>query len=221
MSEDRTNLKPDKKTATCRGRPRAFDREAALDKATRLFWLKGYAATSISDLTDAIGIGSPSLYAAFGSKEALYNEALQYYQQRFEGLAWNNFLAAATARDAVYSWLMDSAALLSGSVVDIPCGCMVTLSAVGNEGFSQLGEQVQLARAAPFERIKNRIFEAMAEGEIPASVDGHALSRFIQTNQNGMSILARDGVNRAELEAVADMTMLGWDAYINNAKHKA
>ena len=66
-----------------RGRPRAFDREAALAAATRLFWQKGYAATSISDLTETMGIGSPSLYAAFGSKEALYGEALRYYGENY------------------------------------------------------------------------------------------------------------------------------------------
>lgn len=69
-----------------RGRPRAFDRDAALSAATHLFWQKGYAATSISDLTEAMGIGSPSLYAAFGSKEALYGEALRYYGENYE--AW-------------------------------------------------------------------------------------------------------------------------------------
>ena len=66
-----------------RGRPRAFDREAALAQATRLFWLKGYEATSIADLTEAMGIGSPSLYAAFGSKEALYAEALRHYAEKY------------------------------------------------------------------------------------------------------------------------------------------
>ena len=81
-------------TARARGRPRSFDREAALTEATRLFWRKGYAATSVSDLTDAMGIGSPSLYAAFGSKEELYAEALHHFGERFEARTWVNFTGA-------------------------------------------------------------------------------------------------------------------------------
>lgn len=195
-----------------RGRPRAFDREAALAQATRLFWQKGYSATSIADLTEAMGIGSPSLYAAFGSKDALYAEALRYYGERYRALVWGNFSTAATARDAVLSLLLDSAAALTGSLVDIPHGCMVTLSAVGNEGHSDLGDMVRSARAITLERLKTRLELARAEGEIPASVDLHALARFVQTLQNGMSILARDGASRAELEEVARIAILGWDA---------
>lgn len=201
----------DRKT-TARGRPRAFDREAALETATRLFWLKGYAATSIADLTEAMGIGSPSLYAAFGSKEALYAEALRYYGDTYEPLFWGNFQSTATARDAIMSLLLDSAAALTGCRADVPKGCMVALSSVGSEGYEQLGELVRSARAVGLARLKARLEEAVADGEVPASVDIRALARFVQTVQSGMSILARDGVGRAELEAVAQMAMMGWDA---------
>src|SRR5690349_867915 len=131
-----------------RGRPRAFDREAALARATRLFWLKGYEATSIADLTEAMGIGSPSLYAAFGSKEALYREALRHYCENYDALVWARFLAAETAREAVRSLLLDSAAVLTGGRADIPSGCMVTLSSVASEGAADLIERLRSARAA-------------------------------------------------------------------------
>jgi AcrR family transcriptional regulator len=200
-------------TATrTRGRPRAFDREAALAKATRLFWEKGFEATSISDLTEAMGIGSPSLYAAFGSKEALYAEALDYYHETNEALIWAGFRAARTAREAVKALLMDSAAVLTGSVVDIPLGCMVSLSSVGSEGHAELGELVRTARAVTLDLLKRRLSQAVSAGEIPASTDIHGLARFMQTVQNGMSILARDGASRSELESVAEVSMLGWDA---------
>ncbi|AJE45804.1 TetR/AcrR family transcriptional regulator [Celeribacter indicus] len=202
----------DKAPARARGRPRAFDREAALAKATRLFWARGYEATSISELTAAMEIGAPSLYAAFGSKEALYAEAVRYYRENYESVVWGRFFAAATAREAVNVLLMDSAAALTGSVVDIPHGCMVTLSSVGSEGHAELGDLVRAARAFTFDSLKARFGQAMEEGEIPVGSDIDALARFVQTVQNGMSILARDGIGRAELEAAADLAMAAWDA---------
>lgn len=210
-ADHRTDTPP---PARGRGRPRAFDREAALTQATRLFWSKGYEATSIADLTEAMGIASPSLYAAFGSKEALYVEAVNHYRKSYEGLVWGRFAAAGTAREAVMALLMDSAAALTGCRGDMPRGCMVTLSAVGSEGHAELGEVVRSARASAVDILTERLTRAVAEGEIPASVDLHALARFVQTVQAGMSILARDGAERAELEAVAEVAMLGWDARV-------
>ena len=195
-----------------RGRPRAFDRDAALERATHLFWAKGYEATSIADLTAAMGIGGTSLYAAFGSKEALYAEALRHYAETNHHHVWAGFGAAATAREAVRLFLTDSAAALTGAVADIPRGCMVTLSSVGSEGHVELGDTVKAARAVTLERLLQRFERAVDEGELPAGTDLRALARFVQTLQNGMSILARDGAGREELQAVASIAMEGWDA---------
>lgn len=193
-----------------RGRPRAFDREAALAAAMRLFWRKGYSATSIADLTAAMGIGSPSLYAAFGSKEALYADALDHYRRSYEASVWGRFFAAGTARAAVASFLEDSAVGLA----ETPDGCMVTLSAVAGEGYAELGALVGSARDDTLQRLEARLRQGVAAGEIGRSVDIHALARFVQCVQNGMSLLVRDGATRAELEAVAATAMLGWDARV-------
>lgn len=194
-----------------RGRPRAFDRDAALAAAMRLFWRKGFAATSIADLTEAMGIGSPSLYAAFGSKEALYGEALNYYGRTHEDLVWSSFAKAATCREAVESYLMDSAAALTASRgCGEPLGCMVTLSAVGSEGHAELGELVKAARASGRERVRERFRRAVADGELDATTDIDGLARFVVAVQGGMSLMARDGASRAELEFVARHAMLGW-----------
>lgn len=195
-----------------RGRPRAFDREAALAKATHLFWRKGYEATSIADLTAAMGIGSPSLYAAFGSKEALYVEALGHYQARYEAFVWSHFRAAPTARAAIEALLTDSASALTGALADVPNGCMVTLSSVADH--AEIADLVRAARGVTLERLEARLTRAVADGEIPAATDLHALARFVQTVQAGMSILARDGACRTELEAVAQLTMAGWDTRV-------
>jgi len=201
-----------------RGRPRAFDREAALAQATKLFWTKGFEATSIADLTEAMGIGSPSLYAAFGSKETLYVEALRHYGDNYDAFVWGNFRAAATARDAVMAYLLDSAAVLTGSRSDIPLGCMVTLSSFGCEAQSELSTLMRSARAVTLERLNDRMEKAIAAGELPAALDVRALARFVQTMQSGMSILARDGVSPPELEEAARIAMQGWDARIAQAE---
>ena len=212
--------KADKIATRGRGRPRAFNREAALAQATRLFWTRGYEATSIADLVQAMGIGSPSLYAAFGSKEALYAEALRHYLENYKDLFWTRFSSASTAREAVLSFLMDSAAVLTGCVADIPRGCMAILSTVDSEGHAELGELVRTARAGTRRRIEDRLNRAVTEGELPASTDTDALARFVQAVQNGMSILARDDASRSELEATAQIAMLGWDARIQNGVGK-
>jgi AcrR family transcriptional regulator len=206
--------------ARSRGRPRAFDRAAALLKATHLFWAKGYEATSISDLTEAMGIGSPSLYSAFGSKEALYAEALAYYASTYDEMVWARFFAADTAREAVEAFLRDSARVLTGGL-DAPRGCMVALSSVGSEGHPQLGELVQCAREEALVRLKARLTRAVKEGEVDAAVDVHALARFVQVVQYGMSILARDGVAGDDLNATVDVAMAGFDARVSGAARPA
>ena len=188
---------------------------AKLDQAVRLFWEKGYEATSITNLTNAMGIGAPSLYAAFHSKAALYAEALARYAESNEHLVWSGFRAAPTARDAIRALLMDSAAALTGCVADMPRGCMVALSSVASEGHAELGQTVIEARAVTFERLSHRFDQARTEGEIPSATDIEALARFVQTVQNGMSILARDGASRVELEGVADVALAGWDARVS------
>lgn len=180
----------------------------------RLFWRKGFEATSMTDLTAAMGIGAPSLYAAFGSKEALYAEALCFYEQNFARYSWGNFESAPTARAAVESLLRDSAASLTGCEPGAPTGCMLTLSSIDRDSHADLCESVRTSRGAVVERLETRFRRAVSEGEIPAATDVHALARFVQTVQSGMSNLARDGATRGELEGVARVAMGSWDAQV-------
>jgi len=200
-----------------RGRPRAFDREAALAQAMRLFWIKGYEATSIADLTNALGVGSTSLYAAFGSKDELYAEAMRLYSATYEHLVLGRFRQAVTAREAAFAYLWDSAMAMTGADCGLPHGCMVTLATVGSDGHAELDDLMRATRAGAFDVLVSRLEKAVAEGELPESLDIAKLARFLQTVQSGMAIRARDGADRAELQAVAEMTMAGWEELVRHA----
>jgi AcrR family transcriptional regulator len=194
-----------------RGRPREFDRQAALATATRLFWIRGYEATSIADLTEAMGIGTKSLYAAFGSKDELYAEALEYYYTTYEGLVWTRFRKAPTGREAAVAFLEDSAIAMTGGDCDLPPGCMATLASVGSEGHAELAELMRATRAGGFDILKARFDRAKIEGDLVLTADTTKLARFVQIVQSGMAIRARDGADRAELHAAAEFALSGWD----------
>ena len=191
-----------------RGRPRAFDRDAALTAAMELFWRKGYSATSVADLCAAMSINAPSLYAAFGSKENLYGAAIERYAAVASPAIWGRLDEKPTAREAVADMLMASAAALPGRTT--PAGWMVTLSSVGQEGEERLGAQVAEARAAGRKMIEARIARAVAEGELLPGIDAEEIARYFTCVQQGMSILARDGADRAQLEGVARAAMQAW-----------
>lgn len=195
-----------------RGRPRLFDREAALSIAMRLFWRKGFSATSLADLTSAMAISPPSFYAAFGSKETLYAEAVGHYATSYGAKAWDGFDKASTAREAMTAYLMDSVAFGGGAKDDAdPPGCMLALSAVGEEGNAFLGDIVRAARTQTLQRLEDRITRAVSEGEIPAS-QAKGRARFILAVQGGLSLQARDGASREDLEAIVRQALRVWDA---------
>lgn len=158
-----------------------------------------------------MGIGTKSLYAAFGSKDALYAEALQYYYTTYEGLVWTRFREASTAKEAALAFLQDSAVAMTGGDSDLPHGCMATLAMVGSEGHSDLGEIMRTTRAGGFDLLKARFDEAKSNADLTATADTTKLARFVQTVQSGMAIRARDGADRAELQAVAEIAISGWD----------
>lgn len=191
-----------------RGRPREFDRTDALNKAMKLFWQKGYTATSMNDLYATMGIKSPSLYAAFGSKEDLYDEVLQHYEQCVAPLIWGDMDTEPSPKNAVARWLERSADTLTRC--DLPHGCMVTLSSVASEGHDRLGERVRNLRLAGIGMLRTRLTEALAKGELPPETDIEALTRLYISIQQGMSIQARDGASRETLLGIARMAMALW-----------
>jgi AcrR family transcriptional regulator len=193
---------------SARGRPRSFDRDAALEAATLLFWRQGYAATSMAELCQAMGIGSPSLYAAFGSKDALYAEAIARYAETYGPLIWDPLEAGETARAGVEGLLMASAALLPAG--ERPGGCMITLSLAG-DCQPELRALLRQGRENGLRRIEARLERGRKAGELPLGTDIAALARFYLGVQQGLSVQARDGASREELEEVARNAMQAWD----------
>ena len=193
-----------------RGRPRSFDRSAALARAMELFWTKGYEGASISDLTEAMGIGSPSLYAAFGSKEALFREAIELYG-RTEGPAiWDAVENAPDARSAVAGFL--TATAHSFSRPGKPRGCMVVLSQLNpTEASASVCAALRENRAQGQAGLERRLRRAVEVGELAPGTDVAALAAFYLTVQQGMSIQARDGASEETLLAVAKGAMAAWE----------
>jgi AcrR family transcriptional regulator len=193
-----------------RGRPRSFDRGAALKRAMEVFWAKGYAGASMAELTAAMGINSPSLYAAFGSKEKLFEEAVALYTKSEGTDIWDALPEAATAREAVAQFLRRTA--LSYSRKSRPAGCLVVLGALhpdrDSEAVCRLLSQL---RAENLVSLRERLERGVREGDLPPHTDCAKLAAFYVTVQHGMSIQARDGASRKTLLEIADSAMAAWD----------
>lgn len=193
-----------------RGRPRTFDRDAALARAMEVFWSQGYEGASISELTGAMGIGAPSLYAAFGSKEELFREAIDYYGRTEGPEIWDAVDRAPNAREAMAGFL--TATARSFSRPGKPRGCMVVLSQLNaTEASASVCSALRANRALGRSRLEDRLRAAADAGELPSTLDVKALADFYVTVQQGMSIKARDGASRDELMAVAQSAMAAWE----------
>jgi AcrR family transcriptional regulator len=193
-----------------RGRPRGFDRDAALEAAMRLFWARGYEATSVGDLAEALGIHPPSLYAAFGDKRRLFAEAVVRYESGPGGYG------AASLSDAVLStpeaigrMLRDAAAVFTRP--GDPHGCLVALAATncGAEA-DDIAADLASRRRRTEDAIRARIDRGLAAGDVAQDVDAGALAGLVTALLFGMSIRARDGASRTSLEGMVDRFMAMW-----------
>jgi AcrR family transcriptional regulator len=191
------------------GRPRLFDRDAALDIALDHFWRQGFEGTSTTELTAAIGISQPSLYAAFGSKEQLYREALGLYLKRHGQFLANAFTAYPSAKEAIYQALMAAARQYSDP--SHAPGCMV--ASAGLQGsvehdalFSDLANQRRDGQRA----LQTRLEQARQEGEIPADTPMAELAAYFAMVIQGMAVQATDGASTEALESMATLAMMAW-----------
>ncbi|WP_027544734.1 TetR/AcrR family transcriptional regulator [Bradyrhizobium sp. WSM2254] len=191
------------------GRPREFDREAALEAAMFLFWRKGFEAASMHDLCEAMGVRSPSLYAAFESKEALYLAAIEHYVLTHGQPVWDKLAEGATAREGVENLLAAATETLPKSRMT-PAGCMAVLAAVSDEWPASIARVIRKVRLEMLDNLRARIETAVANRELPAATDIDALSRFYLSVFQGMAIQAKDGATTAELGGTAKAAMAAW-----------
>ncbi|MGW2308379.1 TetR/AcrR family transcriptional regulator [Actinomadura luteofluorescens] len=196
-----------------RGRPRTFDPDTALQQATRLFWERGYEGTSLSDLAEAMGIASASIYHAFGSKADLFRQVMERYGTTYGGPPKRALgeHEHSTAREAVHAMLRATADQITRP--DAPHYCMLILAApTGAVENHAVREFLADIRRSQFTAIKERLAQGVADGDLAmprGSVDG--LARFYATVVQGLSVQARDGATRDQLEAVITSAMTPWD----------
>jgi len=194
------------------GRPREFDREDALHKAKAVFWQRGYEGTSLSDLVAALGIASARIYAAFGSKENLFREAIALYLTE-EGAFADKAMREPNTRLAIKQLLTQAVETYTRR--NQPHGCMVVLSftnyASDNENIMHWLAGYRQARTASIISCLNQGVES---GNLPESTDVQALGDYFATLLHGISIQARDGVSRKRLLAMVQIAMSTFETMI-------
>jgi AcrR family transcriptional regulator len=191
-----------------RGRPREFCIDDALVAALRVFWSKGYEGASMTDLTEAMGITRPSLYAAFGNKEALFRKALDLYER--EKLCYvGQALEASTARGVAERMLAGS--LRNQTSGEDPRGCLGVISSVacGAEADcirQEVLERGKIAHGAMVERMER----AIGEGDFTSPVDAEGITNYLYAILQGMAVQAGAGASRDDLQRLIDTTLAVW-----------
>jgi AcrR family transcriptional regulator len=190
------------------GRPRIFDVSKALDAALRLFWRHGYEGTSLADLTNAMQINKPSLYAAFGSKEGLFRRSVARYDEKY-GNYFRDALAQPTARLVAEKLML--AAILQSTRRGHPRGCLLVQGALASsESAEPMKKTLSEYRADAEAQIRARLERAIAEGDLGAGADPAQLARFIWTVNLGLAVQAAGGANKEHLAGVVAAAMRCW-----------
>ena len=200
-----------------RGRPRTFDREQALKSAIDVFWARGYDGATLEELQAAMGgIAPPSFYAAFGSKDRLFREAVELYyttmRDRFLGV-----LDAPTARDAIEGLLREGVECFSSG--DGPRGCLIVLGAINcTRANKDAHDHLRGLRQQGPEIIRQRLARGVADGDLPAGAPVSEMASFYTTVMQGMAVRARDGASRQALMGVVQAAMAAWDPMVSQAR---
>jgi AcrR family transcriptional regulator len=192
------------------GRIRQFDADEALERALEVFWERGYEGATLPELTRAMGINRPSLYAAFGNKEQLFRKALDHYQTGPQSFL-ADALSKPTARAVVES-------LFEGFVRmqrdrDSPRGCLIVSGALACSAEADpVRRELARLRQATVTALRERFERAVQEGDLPKGTDCATLARYIATVLNGLAVQAASGATQKELRLVSALAMRAWPA---------
>ena len=190
------------------GRPREFDTEKALDKALNVFWRNGFEGASIAELTQAMGISPPSLYAAFGNKEKLFRSVLDRYAEVRRQL-WAELLKEPTAR-AMMTRLFERVIQFYAEEGNPNCCMLVKGTMTTGDCGQVIADHMNAKRAEGEQMLVARFTQAKADGELPDDIEPAELAGYYMTLLDGMSVRAAAGAGRDELRKVADLAMRGW-----------
>ena len=199
-----------------RGRPREFDRDQALARAMHVFWRLGYEATSMADLRERLGLTQASLYAAFGSKEQLFREAVDLYRRTAGTTTLRALQEQPTARESMRAMLEDAAR--SFTKAGVPAGCLVVLGTMNCTAESKpVQDHLHALRLQTPKAIRDRLRRGQTEGDVPRGAPIEAMAHYYTTVLHGLSIQARDGASRKALMAVVDCAMAAWEGLVEKS----
>ncbi len=193
-----------------RGRPPAFDHDEALEKALKVFWSRGFEGASMTELTEALGINRPSIYAAFGNKEELFRKALGKYLAGPVAFV-TEAMKEPTSRQVVEKFLISSAEFLTNP--DNPRGCMIVQGALSCGQSSELIQQELITYRKNYEdNLRQRFELARSQGDLPSDTSASDLAKYVATLHQGMSVQATSGATIEELMAVVQVALKSWPA---------
>jgi AcrR family transcriptional regulator len=201
------------------GRPRSFCKEEALDRAMTVFWRHGYEGTSLTNLTEAMGINSPSLYACFGSKEGLFKAVLERYDQR-RAAFMADVVAAPTAAQVAEKFLMGVAAFAADTSGKTPPGCLMLQGGLSC-GDSVIPDTLARHRAEKEAMLRVRFEQAKKSGDVANNCDAAALARYLMVMANGICVQAAAGATAQELREVAVIALANWPGAVSAGNSKA
>lgn len=192
------------------GRPREFDAETALDQAMEVFWRHGYEGATIAQLTEAMGINPPSLYACFGNKEGLLKAALDRYT-KLRNVWMDEVVAAPTAREVAERMLMGIADKQTDPAN--PPGCLLVQGGIAcGTGSENVPFELAARRAENEDQLRERFVRAKAEGDLKDTADAAALARYVSAVAVGMGVMASSGADREALRQVASVALQAVEA---------